>query len=859
MAAPTQQYMTIFGGANETTYTTPLINIGDNITISGTASNNGNFTVVDVIDSGAETITDAGNDVYYLLKGRALISEVDSDLAAVTVRVHRGIGDKLLAIGNADNLSIDVWSFNSSTADSIGDAPALAENNGWTQDAINPTNSGTNASYIYHFADECLRVCNTNESNSSMIKWYGYIQRSQFNKNTSLKFSGWEEHPNLLKSPANVSGISIGFLNGAGSGNEHDGTNQGNNYYKNNRGVAYLVKGAQNDGTVVSIALDGAIAQNHATILFDFDDTETDNKGNDQFNAGDVVTINKALGTSADEFLFCTKPSIGDSAVTFKRNYGTHGITSYADNVVNILKRGKAFNVGITEDSSLEGLWPSSSWELHQTFIYDGSQESLPVQMGDGAASIAKGVYPSSGVTVGNFALTVSTFWDVAYSGRISGGRVYIREANSSDPLTLLLDVDIEKGARTSMLDDYTPFGFDAGDGHYVISLKSISQNIDTYTSLNGFSPEEDFIDIGNQGDIYKSSVISGRRTFIANVKHKNKSFESIKYGDRIMYSELNKFDTFLSSNFIDVSKGDYGEYVALESYADRLLAYKHNLLHIINISNPNPSSWYLESTQKYSGVSYPFAVTKTEYGIAWINEFGCFFYDGEKVVNLIEGKIPVTNKTQYLNNTNWSEFINGDLNLKDAIIGYDALSNLLIIGRSPNDGTTASNKGFTYCFNTGGWTYNTNLFEDSETYTNFAIDWNNNLIRGRQLDADSVTFEKYLPVMKSQASQELVTKDIDFGQPGVLKKIYKVIVTHRANTDVSNAVSYQKDGRVDTYATFSSTTLPTNGIHWKTTVFNADTVIKCNSIAFKIGFGTGTFEVNDITVEYRVLKGVTS
>ena len=56
MAAPTQQYMTIFGGANETTYTTPLINIGDNITISGTASNNGNFTVVDVIDSGAETI-----------------------------------------------------------------------------------------------------------------------------------------------------------------------------------------------------------------------------------------------------------------------------------------------------------------------------------------------------------------------------------------------------------------------------------------------------------------------------------------------------------------------------------------------------------------------------------------------------------------------------------------------------------------------------------------------------------------------------------------------------------------------------------------------------------------------------------
>ena len=67
--------MTLIGGmddGNSTIYTDGsntqnLIKVGDNIKISGTASNNGVFTVT--------AITNDGTDVYYVLKGRSVVTE----------------------------------------------------------------------------------------------------------------------------------------------------------------------------------------------------------------------------------------------------------------------------------------------------------------------------------------------------------------------------------------------------------------------------------------------------------------------------------------------------------------------------------------------------------------------------------------------------------------------------------------------------------------------------------------------------------------------------------------------------------------------------------------------------------------
>ena len=855
--------MTLIGGTdngNSTIYTADdsatqnLIKVGDNIKISGTASNNGIFTVTDITTDG--TSLGSTGDVYYVLKGRGIISESSTGSTSPKIEVIRAPGDKLVALGDADSAGgVDVWSNNATT-------DYTTKDNGWTASAISPTLDGDDARYIFHFADEALRVCNVNEQCTSHIKWYGYIQRHQFSNTNGLVFSEWQEHPNALYPPRSSGEFSYSY------GTTSHSASTATNYYQNNRGVAYVKKNSTSD-----LRVDGN--PDTATTTFTFEDS-----GNvdvlDQSSAGEVISIATALGTAPNEYLFCKKSSgSAGSTITYSRSYGGSlggsAPVDYADHDTPIINRGVGFNIGL-DDGTAAGEWEAGTYEFHQTFVYDGNQESIPVQIGNGASTIAAFTH----TTAGNVALQVSVYADVAYSGRISGGRIYTRLNGSDDDLTLLVDIDIVKGVKTTLDGEYTAWSYQSGKGYYVVASaggNAMKPNLDTYNTINGYPPDIKFMSIGGKNELYKASVVAGRRTFIANVKTFGFTGELEKFGDRLMYSEVGKFDTFLPHNFIDVSKGDYGEYTALESFADRLLAFKHNLVHIINIANPNPANWYLEETIKHYGVKFHFSVTKTEFGIAWANEAGCFLYDGSRVRNLTERKLGVG-----INHSNdassWYLIGRGSANAKDPMIGYDPMSNSLIIMRSPRDASTNSNQAYIYDFDSGGWVYNTNIFTDSEHITNFAIDWNNNLIVGKNVSGDTgdVNFFKYLPVSSAASNQEFRTRDIDFGQPGVRKKVYAVTMTYKSTAEQNTPLWYSADGVEDFDSDFAeggSTTPQGNtggagylestsdgGATWGTAVFTPSSPIECNSIAFKLDLPTsGKFEVNDMTIEYRILN----
>jgi len=98
------------------------------------------------------------------------------------------------------------------------------------------------------------------------------------------------------------------------------------------------------------------------------------------------------------------------------------------------------FNIGIDAGTG-DGDWLPVTYEFYQSFVYDNNQESLPVKMGNGASSIAKFEHDHS--SSAGKAIQVSVYSDLAYNGRINGGRVYIRESNSDNDLTLLVDIDI--------------------------------------------------------------------------------------------------------------------------------------------------------------------------------------------------------------------------------------------------------------------------------------------------------------------------------------------------------------------------------------------------------------------------------
>ena len=106
---------------------------------------------------------------------------------------------------------------------------------------------------------------------------------------------------------------------------------------------------------------------------------------------------------------------------------------------------------------------------------------------------------------------------------------------------------------------------------------------------------------------------MTNRRVFVANIQYTTDGGNLQNFGDKIRYSQINKFQTFPEFNFLDIGVNDGEDFVKLESYADRLLAYKNRTLYIINIGGGSDTQWFLESEHKNMGVDFHEAVVKTD------------------------------------------------------------------------------------------------------------------------------------------------------------------------------------------------------------------------------------------------------
>ena len=805
------------------------------------------------IDASQITLADSASTQGAVGNGVALTFSSSPDGASTSVRIKakRSTGDRLCAFGDAPNNNVDIWSYNK-TSDSS------AVDNGWVNGEINtamiaPSSEHVSTSqFIFSFSDEVLRVADINVENNSILKWYGYIQINQFgiaNDSVSLAFNGWYEHPAYLERPASIT-MASSSQNAIDTDSHYSVLND---IVENLAGTNVLTSEVVTAITEDSITFDtGGSAPRIANHFFEI---------------GQVYSV-LSRSSEKPECFMVRKTAEGRSdstPVKVYRGYGGTTNAQIAENSGDIYKRGLGWNIGVIEGTE-DGAWGANEYQFFQTFIYDENQESLP-RLFEGTLT----------TTNENKALKCTVYADRFYSGRITGGRIYIRESGSDNDLILFADIDIRLGVRMTLDGRHrrwvkrvdTNANHTENSGYYsAISssegLKSTKPNFDTYKSLNGYSEKIKFNSIGKEKELYKTSVIANRRHFIANVRIKSKDNTKKTYGDRIMFSELGKFDTFTEDNFIDVSRGDYGEYTAIESFADKLLVFKHNTTHILNISSPTPSGWFLEESIKNSGVSYHYSVVKTEFGIIWVNEKGCFIYNGADTINLTKNKLGIFEST----NSNipvWSDFANGNLHYKDAMCGYDDISNQLIVMRSPSDLSTGSNQCFIYDFDTSAWTYNTNLFTDSHYYTNFAKDWNNSLILGHEESATVVEFLKYRANVSAQSNQSIITRDIDFGNVGLVKKIYKVIITYKSNVDQLTPLEFAING-TDSFSDFSTGSNITpagddsgdlnEALRWDVGVFKADSIVSCQSIQFKIVLpDSGTFEINDITIQYRTLR----
>ena len=166
----------------------------------------------------------------------------------------------------------------------------------------------------------------------------------------------------------------------------------------------------------------------------------------------------------------------------------------------------------------------------------------------------------------------------------------------------------------------------------------------------------------------------------------------------------------------------------------------------------------------------------------------------------------------------------------------------------------------------TQSWVEGIDASITSQALTNFVNDSNGNLVWAHT--SDTGTMRMWDDDSAATTGIVIQTKDIDFGNPGVRKKLYKVLITYTTATfgnvtsnvqvdyDVNGGTTFPYDFADGTQ--FASTELAyANG--WQVAELKPDVSSESNNIkSFRLRFATdGTvpaaFKINDISCVYRI------
>lgn len=514
---------------------------------------------------------------------------------------------------------------------------------------------------------------------------------------------------------------------------------------------------------------------------------------------------------------------------------------------------------------TVQGFQPGV-YTFYHTYLYDEEkQESLPFQFTDtGSGNVNKLNILGDAILL-NFDSYINPYNSAGspvytLSKRITGSRLYYK-LEQNDNFYLIGELDfINNGFKwfpegdllSYTMVNVTGDGTPTGETFYknCVIVKAITpesaNTIDTFKSINGYGGNVSSIDAK-----FKTAVVHGRRTYIGNIRQPSGSGGK-NFPDRMLKSQVNKFDVFPDKmGSIDVTINDGESIVKLEAYADRILQFKEKTMYIINVSE---NVDFLEETLENKGCSFDYHVTKTDYGIAWFNLFGVYFFDGKNVLNLLE-----KDGQRLLSESDWESFItdgvdgsSDDLDMGSAHIAYIPKRRQLLI---KNENTDV----YIYDFVLRAWMTGKEqapaLPDDTEV-TNFALNGNQELFYLSNTDADVYTWD---PSPTSASNFIYITKDIDFGHPSVRKKIYKVYISYCSGSGGVPLLKYGVNGDTTPDTAVASGSFSTNQSKWTQAEFKFGTdANNCFSFRLKLlGSPAGaSFEINDITIVYR-LKNV--
>tara|TARA_R100001129_G_scaffold36879_1_gene24922 strand:+ start:1211 stop:3745 length:2535 start_codon:yes stop_codon:yes gene_type:complete len=615
---------------------------------------------------------------------------------------------------------------------------------------------------------------------------------------------------------------------------------------------------------------------------------------------GDLVAINAITGNVfANTYAHSPTGNLLQPVYAFANEALDSGLTAEAD--ASATNSGMYWGVGLEsgQGANDSGTWMTNTetrYKFYITTVYDdGTQESLPQLMrmyhsgmyADNTYLIQEGavseIYFTNAQTWDEVGQDVAAYFmpvvklvgggtsgglqnsynfgapnaSDTHSGnkRISGCRIYWAENEDGySDLWRLFDIDFHKGVKS-----YGMEGSTGGDGYADwVSFAHAEAEIKNYLKPNWENNQvsnkfkhpprllsyyahnthehTDAISLNS----FRSAVYVNGIVYAGNY-NQTIDGKAIQFSDRIIRSVPFQPDKFPQGNVIQTAVNDGDEIIALAAYSDRLLQFNKNVLYIHNISQGDP---YLEATLKFKGVLHEGSVCTTDTGIAWANNEGAYFYNGNQVIDLIE-----RDGQKVIDPATWKSFWSTQNNATNTT-GYFPRGKQIIFNAY----------GYVYVYNmtTQSWSRGTQgTIEYANGVSNFINDYNGDLV---YYDYEGENLKTWDITPKGSDAMNITTKDMDFGSPHLRKRVYKVYITYKGSTTVEGettdfpTVTYGVNGNTPDSSTTPVTAMSDNA-EWSRAEYKMGSdANSCYSFQLKIaGAADATFEINDISVIYRV------
>lgn len=103
----------------------------------------------------------------------------------------------------------------------------------------------------------------------------------------------------------------------------------------------------------------------------------------------------------------------------------------------------------------------------------------------------------------------------------------------------------------------------------------------------------------------------------------------SVTYPSRFYWSNIKDTATWLSTSFIEVSKDDGTQIIAMKVLGDRLVIFKERAIYNVIFTGSNDIPFVLQKSASSVGCMSQFSVQEVENGLVFLSFDGFYYYDG--------------------------------------------------------------------------------------------------------------------------------------------------------------------------------------------------------------------------------------